>query len=208
MSSRQQLPRERRRPRRQRLRFRGHLSRHRAGRILPLLDRKQRLAGRPVEQEDEAVLRGLRHRVHRPAVLTHRHQRSAAKENRDPKCRASPPENARAACRYWHRAPAAYWRTDCRPADWRHRNPPPRCRWAQTRCRASRPPPCPASCSPTDIGPRILGPRLVAEFARMRNRVKAPAQLPGPHIVRADIARRRRQPLRRRGRRQSAGPCR
>ena len=68
----EQLPRERRRPRGQRLRLGGHFARHRAGRILALLDREQRLAGRAVEHEDEAVLGGLRHRVDRPAVLAAR----------------------------------------------------------------------------------------------------------------------------------------
>ena len=43
------------------------------------------------------------------------------------------------------------------------------------------------------LRPRILRPRVITKLARMRNRVKAPAQFSRAHIVRANIARRRRQ---------------
>src|SRR6188768_2958929 len=39
------------------------------------------------------------------------------------------------------------------------------------------------------VGPGLFGPRLVASLARMRNRVEAPAQHTGPHVVRADVTR-------------------
>src|SRR2546430_10881346 len=43
--------------------------------------------------------------------------------------------------------------------------------------------------------PRVRWPRLVPDFARPRNRVEAPAQRPGPDVVRSHVARRRRQAL-------------
>src|SRR5439155_22249788 len=38
------------------------------------------------------------------------------------------------------------------------------------------------------VGPRILLPRVVAEFAGLRNRVEDPEPLPGPRVVPADEA--------------------
>src|SRR5439155_23084977 len=44
--------------------------------------------------------------------------------------------------------------------------------------------------------PRIGRPRLVAELARMRNRVEGPSQFAGPDVEAANVSRRRRKRLR------------
>ncbi len=44
------------------------------GRNRTFLDRPQRLSRDPVEDKEEAVLRGERHRIHGLAVVLHRHQ--------------------------------------------------------------------------------------------------------------------------------------
>ena len=46
-------------------------------------------------------------------------------------------------------------------------------------------------CTPPAGLPEILGPRFVAEFARMRNRMKYPHELPGPRVVGVNVGRNR-----------------
>ena len=60
---RKKLPRVRRREDGKRLFGGGNFARHRAGRILVILDRKERRSVASIEEIDKTLFRGLRHRV-------------------------------------------------------------------------------------------------------------------------------------------------
>ena len=47
---------------------------------------------------------------------------------------------------------------------------------------------CPHDAGVAGVGPRIVQPGVVAEFARLRDRVEDPEALAGPHVESADVA--------------------
>ena len=76
----QELTRKRSGPGGQRLFGGSDFSRHITCRIFAVFDWEQRFASQAIKQEDEALLRSLRHRVHFLAITLHSYERRGGRE--------------------------------------------------------------------------------------------------------------------------------
>ena len=149
---------------------------------------KERLARLALEHVDVAGLRDLRDGVHRPAIARHGHEHRRRGEIPIPEVVLHALEMPDALAR--PRVEREHGVGEQVVAE------PVRAIKVERR-RARRGEDHRAFCIDGHAGPRVraavdlvrLGqPRLVAEFARMRNRVKAPAQRAGLEVVGADVA--------------------
>ena len=165
----------------------GHIGmRHR-----PLFDRPERLAGHAIEHPQKSLLAGLRHHVHRLAVVLHRQQLrrggivvipNVVMDHLEmPQAFAGARVQRQQAVGEQIRAVAI----DAVEIVLRAR------RWARRRCRASRRPTSRSNVGAAHGLPCILRPGVVSELAGMRNGVKGPHQLSRAHIESADVAGRR-----------------
>ncbi len=196
-SGRERQPRERRRLGREGLRRPGFLARNVALRHRPLFDRPQRLAGHAIEHVEQSELRRLRDDVARLAVVPHGEQlrRGGQVVVPDVVVHGLEVPEALAGARV-EREQRVAEEVGALAIAAEH----------VVGRRAEREVGDPAPLVDRDLAPRVhaagplpcaLGPGVVAELARVRDRVEGPHQLAGDDVVRREGRRAASRSLRR-----------